>query len=157
MGRFLLVSLSLLVVALSLNGIGADHHCPSDWISLGRYCYKFIKERKTWEDAEESCMQLQNSSHLASIHSTVESFYTHRVISSRGVFFNDVWIGLNDPGKNRIWEWTDGSDFDYTSWRVREPGNADSGEYCVKLTRFSRFFSWKAANCESENFFICKM
>uniref|UniRef100_R4FJF4 LP-Bra-11 n=1 Tax=Brachyurophis roperi TaxID=1295043 RepID=R4FJF4_9SAUR len=157
MGRFLLVSLSLLVVALSLNGIGADHHCPSDWISLGKYCYKFIEERKTWEDAEESCVQLQNSSHLASIHSTAESLGLNTMIFKKRLISTKVWIGLNDPGKNRIWEWTDGSNFDYTSWGIFEPGNADRGEYCVQFTSSLWFSGWKADNCESENFFVCKM
>uniref|UniRef100_R4G300 LP-Hop-1 n=1 Tax=Hoplocephalus bungaroides TaxID=83403 RepID=R4G300_9SAUR len=156
MGRFLLVSLSLLVVTLSLNGIGADHHCPSDWISLGKFCYKVIREWKTWEDAEASCVQLQNSSHLASIHSLAESLYIQTAISRRLVF-TDVWIGLNDPGKNRTWEWTDGSDFDYTSWGIFEPGNTDREEYCAKLRSVSRHSRWEAAKCESKNRFICKM
>ncbi|XP_026579151.1 C-type lectin lectoxin-Lei1-like, partial [Pseudonaja textilis] len=133
MGRFLLVSLSLLVVTLSLNGIGADHHCPSDWTSLGEFCYKLIKEWKTWEDAEASCVQRQNSSHLASIHSPEESGDIQTVIF-RGLVFPNVWIGLNDPGKNRMWKWTDDSNVDYTSWERSEPGNADGGEYCVQLT-----------------------
>nr|ACC67942.1 C-type lectin mannose binding isoform 5 variant 1 [Oxyuranus microlepidotus] len=157
MGRSLLVSLSLLVGTLSLNGIGADHHCPSDWTSLGEFCYKAIRERKSWEDAEAACVQRQNSSHLASIHSLAESLYIQTVISNRLSFFTDVWIGLNDPGKNRIWEWTDGSNFDYTSWELLEPGNAGRGAYCVQLSSISRHFRWEAANCESENFFVCKM
>nr|ABP94118.1 venom C-type lectin mannose binding isoform 5 variant 2 [Notechis scutatus] len=156
MGRFLLVSLSLLVVALSLNGIGADHHCPSDWISLGTFCYRVIREWKSWEDAEASCVQLHNSSHLASIHSQVESRYIQTAIFRRLVI-TDVWIGLNDPGKNRTWEWTDGSDFDYTSWGIFEPGNTDREEYCAKLRSVSGHSSWEASKCESKNRFICKM
>nr|ABP94102.1 venom C-type lectin mannose binding isoform 5 variant 1 [Pseudechis australis] len=157
MGRFLLVSLSLLVVTLSLNGIGADNHCPSGWISLGKFCYRLFREWKTWEDAEASCVQRQNSSHLASIHSLEESFYIQTVITSKMVFFTDVWIGLNDPRKNRMWEWTDGTDYNYTSWRMLEPSNADRGKYCTKLTSFSRHYRWEAAECESKNFYVCKM
>nr|WVG99556.1 C-type lectin-like protein [Pseudonaja textilis] len=157
MGQFLLVSLSLLVVTLSLNGIGADHHCPSDWTSLGEFCYNAIRERKTWEDAEAACVQRQNSSHLASIHSLAESLYIQTVISNRLVFFTDVWIGLNDPGKNRTWKWSDDSNVDYTSWERSEPGNADGGEYCAQLTSISRHYRWEAAECESKKFFICKM
>nr|ACY68717.1 C-type lectin isoform 1 [Parasuta nigriceps] len=157
MGRFLLVSLSLLVVTLSLNGIGADHHCPSDWLSYGKFCYKVIREWKSWEDAEASCVQLHNSSHLASIHSPEESRNITQAISRSLVFLIDVWIGLNDPGENRTWEWTDGSDFGYTSWRIFEPGNADRGEYCAKLSSGLSYYRWEAANCEDKNFFICKM
>uniref|UniRef100_A0A8C5RJ98 C-type lectin domain-containing protein n=1 Tax=Laticauda laticaudata TaxID=8630 RepID=A0A8C5RJ98_LATLA len=157
MGRFLLVSLSLLVVIFSLNGIGADHHCPLDWLSFEKSCYKFIRQRKSWNEAERSCVQLQRNSHLASILSPAESFFISNVISRKLVPFTGVWIGLNDPKKNRTWKWTDGSNFGYTSWARKEPSSPVGGKFCVQLTTLSRYFRWKAVNCKSKNFFICKM
>uniref|UniRef100_R4G7F7 LP-Cac-4 n=1 Tax=Cacophis squamulosus TaxID=505434 RepID=R4G7F7_9SAUR len=155
MGRFLLVTLSLLVVTLSLNGIGADHHCPSGWSSFETFCYKFIREKKSWNDAEASCVQLQNSSRLVSIHSGAEALHLRTVMPIW--LFGDVWTGLNDPGKNRTWKWSDDSDYDYTSWGSSQPGNTDRAEFCVKMTRSILKLEWKATTCESNHYFICKM
>uniref|UniRef100_A0A646QBS2 C-type lectin n=1 Tax=Thelotornis mossambicanus TaxID=1328036 RepID=A0A646QBS2_9SAUR len=156
MGRFIFVTLGLLVVAFSLNGTGADHHCPSDWVSFQHFCYKLIEQRKTWADAETFCAQQQNGSHLASIQSRAESAYVARVASNK-VFLTNVWIGLSDPKKIGTWQWSDGSSLGYTSWERREPKNRDDQESCVELSRRSGYLGWKSVNCESERFFICKL
>uniref|UniRef100_U3FVH4 C-type lectin 1 n=1 Tax=Micrurus fulvius TaxID=8637 RepID=U3FVH4_MICFL len=157
MGQFLLVSLGLLLVAFSLNGIGADHHCPSDWYSFDKFCYKFIKQWKSWNDAEASCTRLQNSSHLASIHSQAEIFRVQKVIFMNTVLYDDVWIGLSDPWENGTWVWSDGSAYDYTSWVSEKPSAVDEEQHCVHLSSSSRYREWEAATCESNNYFICKM
>uniref|UniRef100_A0A098LYB4 C-type lectin n=1 Tax=Opheodrys aestivus TaxID=186591 RepID=A0A098LYB4_9SAUR len=155
MGRFIFVILSLLVVAFSLNGTGADHHCPLDWFSFEQFCYKLIKQWETWADAEMFCVQQQNGSHLASIQSWAESTSVAKVISTN-VLFSGVWIGLSDPEKKRTWEWSDGSTLGHTSWERREPNNVDD-KYCVELSKRSRYRKWKVANCESKHFFLCKL
>ncbi|KAG8138549.1 putative C-type lectin mannose binding isoform 5 variant 1 protein, partial [Naja naja] len=137
--------------------IGADHHCPSDWISIDKFCYKLNKQRKSWSDAEASCTQRQNSSHLVSIHSRAETFHVKRLIPSNQAPFTNVWIGLNDPQKNRNWRWSDGSTFNYTAWEPMEPNDLDDEKFCAQLSSSSRYLAWEAAECESENFFICKM
>ncbi|KAG8138562.1 putative Venom C-type lectin mannose binding isoform 1 variant 3 protein, partial [Naja naja] len=45
----------------------------------------------------------------------------------------DVWIGLNDADKNRVWVWTDRSSTDYLAWGPGEPNNQQKNEYCVEL------------------------
>uniref|UniRef100_R4G2V3 LP-Fur-2 n=1 Tax=Furina ornata TaxID=529697 RepID=R4G2V3_9SAUR len=156
MGRFVLVSLSLLLVTLSLNGIGADHHCPSDWYSYEAFCYKVVKEWKTWKDAEASCEQLQDKSHLASVHSLAETINIRKAIFGSSIRISDIWLGLSNSEGNRNWEWSDGSNFNYTAWELFEPDD-DEDENCVKLTSMSRYSKWKISKCESKNFFICKM
>uniref|UniRef100_A0A098LWY1 C-type lectin n=1 Tax=Pantherophis guttatus TaxID=94885 RepID=A0A098LWY1_PANGU len=155
MGRFIFVTLSLLVVAFSLNGTGADHPCPLDWFSFEHFCYKLIKQWKTWADAETFCVQQQNGSHLASIQSWAESAYVANVVSTN-VRLTSVWIGLSDPEKKGTWEWSDGSKLGYTSWARREPNDLDD-KYCVELSRRSRYLGWKVVDCESKRFFICKL
>uniref|UniRef100_A0A182C5Y9 C-type lectin n=1 Tax=Phalotris mertensi TaxID=1260334 RepID=A0A182C5Y9_9SAUR len=166
MGRFIFLTLSLLVVTVSLNGIGADHPCPTDWSPFEHFCYKFFKEQKTWDEAERFCVQEQNGSHLASIQSWAESAYVARLVlihvptsNNRLVSRKDscVYIGLNDPEKNGTWEWIDGSNFGYTSWETLQPNNRDDKQYCVVLTKRSKYLGWNNVNCESKRFFICKL
>nr|A7X401.1 RecName: Full=C-type lectin lectoxin-Lei1; Short=CTL; Flags: Precursor [Leioheterodon madagascariensis]ABU68499.1 Lectoxin-Lei1 [Leioheterodon madagascariensis] len=156
MRRFLFLSLGVLVVAFSLNGIGADHHCPWDWFSFDRFCYKVIKQRKNWQDAERFCGQLQNGSHLASIQSWAESKYVAMLLSNNA-FLDTVWIGLFEPEKNRSLEWSDGSGFCYTGWERRKRNNVDNKKYCVELSWMSDYLEWNNVKCESRNIFICKI
>ncbi|XP_032094206.1 C-type lectin lectoxin-Lei1-like [Thamnophis elegans] len=155
MGRFIFLSMGLLVVALSLSGAGADHHCPPSWSSFNEFCFKLFKQWETWNDAEMSCRQAQNSSHLASIHSWAESFHVGRLLS-RHFILNNVWIGLSDPQKNLTWEWSDGSEVSFTRWNS-DPNNLRNKGNCVQLSKFSGYRQWNAVNCGSRHFFICKI
>ncbi|XP_070611090.1 C-type lectin lectoxin-Lei1-like [Erythrolamprus reginae] len=138
MGRFFFLALGLLVVAFSLNGIGADHHCPMGWFSLKQFCYKFFKEAKTWQEAETFCVQQQKGSHLVSIQSWRESRYVAKLASIKLLLSLNgsmVWTGLYDEEKNGNWTWSDGSDFRYTAWQIWRPNNGDDKQFCVALDK----------------------
>ncbi|XP_032077959.1 C-type lectin BiL-like isoform X2 [Thamnophis elegans] len=98
MGRFIFLTFSLLVVALSVRG-AKGYQCPQDWLPGNGRCYKVFVERKTWTDAERFCRKLKPGCHLASIHSFADSFdladYLTDYLPPRG----PVWIGLWDPKK----------------------------------------------------------
>lgn len=32
-----------------------------------------------------------------------------------------------------MWEWSDGSKFDFSGWHKGEPNNAGSGEHCMEM------------------------
>ena len=45
-----------------------------------------------------------------------------------------IWIGLNDLTLQHSFDWTDGSEVDYTFWNAGEPNNyGDKGEDCVEM------------------------
>lgn len=44
-----------------------------------------------------------------------------------------VWIGLNDPGHNRLWQWSDNTPFNYSNWATGEPDNVQNIQFCVRL------------------------
>uniref|UniRef100_R4G2Q0 LP-Bra-16 n=1 Tax=Brachyurophis roperi TaxID=1295043 RepID=R4G2Q0_9SAUR len=155
MKRFILLSLGLLVVALSLRGTGASPQCPSEWSFFNGHCYKFFKTLKSWREAEMSCRQQEEGSHLTSIQSWAESDYVAKLIP-RDVFFVNVWIGLSDPEKRRIWKWSDGSKFLYRSWKRGEPNNFFWNEYCVELWNWPGYLRWNDQNCRFKRYFICK-
>ncbi|XP_058047349.1 C-type lectin lectoxin-Lio1-like [Ahaetulla prasina] len=156
MERFIFLSLSLLVVALSLSGkAGADPQCPFGWFFYNGQCYKVFRQRKSWHEAEMCCRQQEEGSHLASIHSWEESWFVARVVSQNVYLFN-VWIGLSDPEKQRTWVWSDGSSFRYRSWKRGEPNNLFWNEYCIELWSFSGYLRWNDQRCRSRRYFICK-
>uniref|UniRef100_A0A1W7RBC2 Cadam10_CTL-12 n=1 Tax=Crotalus adamanteus TaxID=8729 RepID=A0A1W7RBC2_CROAD len=155
MGRFIFVSFGLLVLFLSLSGTGADSDCPSGWSFFEQHCYRVFKQLKTWEAAERSCSQKAEGGHLASIQSLAESAYVAQLASNPPRLSN-VWIGLSGSRKGGNWQWTDGSPFDYQSWKRGQPNNFLSKKYCVALSLFSGYLRWKDQPCWFLRYFVCK-
>nr|ABP94110.1 venom C-type lectin mannose binding isoform 1 variant 2 [Tropidechis carinatus] len=155
MGRFLLVTLSLLVVAFSLNGANSCC-CPQDWLPRNGFCYKVFNDLKNWNDAEMFCRKFKPGCHLASIHSNADSAdlaeYASDYLKSDG----NVWIGLNDPRKQRTWVWSDRSPTNYYSWNRGEPNNSKNNEYCVHLWALSGYLKWNDTPCKALYSFICQ-
>uniref|UniRef100_M9T298 Lectin-Cyl-2 n=1 Tax=Cylindrophis ruffus TaxID=186578 RepID=M9T298_CYLRU len=157
---FASVTLSWLVMVLFLSGTEAQNKCPNDWLFYNNYCYKYFDKHLTWSDAEIYCRDQMMGAHLASIHDWAESFQLYKYLSNHAqvhLFIRDhVWIGLGDPQKRRIWRWSDGSSFNYTSWNQGEPNNLFYSEYCVELWANSRYIKWNDKNCKSWQSFLCK-
>jgi len=80
----------------------------------------------SWTEAVLYCEE--NSAMLASIHSEEENQYIG------GLIEKNTWIGLNDIEDEHVWEWVDGSPFDYSKWHVGEPNHStDTGDYAVEI------------------------
>nr|ABP94120.1 venom C-type lectin mannose binding isoform 2 [Demansia vestigiata]ABP94121.1 venom C-type lectin mannose binding isoform 1 [Demansia vestigiata] len=155
MGRFLLVTLSLLVVAFFLNGANSCC-CPRDWLPKNGFCYKVFNELKTWEDAEMFCRKHKPGCHLASIHDSEESADLAEYVSDYLRSGGNVWIGLSDPQKKRNWQWTDRSRNSYLTWKPGEPNNTGNNENCVELWSSSGYKNWNDGNCAATRAFLCK-
>ena len=102
--------------------------CPDGWEtytgdSSHIKCFKYCGDTQyaTW--AEDNC-QYQGG-HLASIHSAEEQNFIVQTFDPS----ERVWIGSVDPDNNGVWEWTDGSTFDFSYWRSNEPDGYPSGHH----------------------------
>ncbi|XP_070610687.1 C-type lectin lectoxin-Thr1-like [Erythrolamprus reginae] len=155
MGRFFFVTLGLLVVAFSLNGAN-NCCCPHDWLSMNGFCYKVFDDYKNWTDAEMFCRKYKPGCHLASIHSSEESDDLAEYVTDYHSSGGRVWIGLNDPKKQRTWEWTDRSRNSHLKWNPGEPNNSGNNEDCVELWDGSGYNNWNDENCVSERPFLCQ-
>ncbi|XP_032077964.1 C-type lectin mannose-binding isoform-like [Thamnophis elegans] len=155
MGQFLFVSLGLLVVALSRRGVKGSC-CPHDWLPMAGFCYKVFEEQKNWEDAETFCKNHKAGCHLASIHCKTESDDLAEYLNDYLRTKTHVWIGLHDPNKNRMWEWSDRSRPNYFTWNTGEPNNEGGNEYCVHLWAQSGFKNWNDIRCDIIFPFICQ-
>merc|ERR1719412_1695408 len=55
-----------------------------------------------------------------------------------------MWIGgMNPSGDNVNWEWTDGSAWDYQTWKPNEPNSM--GEQYVRMIKNNRNGKWADA------------
>ncbi|XP_070610690.1 C-type lectin mannose-binding isoform-like [Erythrolamprus reginae] len=155
MGRFILVSLGLVVVALSLSGVKGCC-CPDGWLPMNGFCYKVNDEPKTWNDAKMFCRKLKPGCNLASIHSEAGSGNLAQYVSDYITKKVDVWIGLSDLQKTGTWDWSDRSPLNYLSWDEGEPNNQKDNEYCVELLSETGYLKWNDAPCESSLPFLCQ-
>ena len=114
------------------------------------YCYKFSSESKDWNSAETVCVE--NSAHLASVHSDREVEFLNQIINST------IWIGLE--WKETTYQWSDRSAFDYTNWKSGEPNGAGD-ENCVAQfyspkTAYNRKWNDDRCNAYRGKSYVCK-
>ena len=75
----------------------------------------------SWSQAHLICQQ--NGGDLVSISDNAAN-------SMLGIIdVQDAWIGLYQDDDNALWQWTDGSNFDFQNWRSDQPSG--SGQHCV--------------------------
>ena len=97
----------------------------------------------SFEDAETLCVSM--GTHLVSIHSDDENAVAVSECS-------DCWIGLSavdDYGDE--FEWTDGSDWDYTNWNEIQSSNFTKRD-CVQMSSSG---IWNRTLCSEENRPLC--
>uniref|UniRef100_A0A194ARQ6 C-type lectin 1 n=1 Tax=Sistrurus tergeminus TaxID=8757 RepID=A0A194ARQ6_SISTE len=153
MGRFIFVSFGLLVVFLSLSGTGADFDCPSDWYAYDQYCYRVIKQLRTWDDAERFCSEQAKGGHLVSIESDGEAAFVAQLVAEN-IKQNkyDVWIGLRIQGEEKqcSTKWSDGSSVNYENLIKH------ATKKCFGLKKETGFRTWRNVHCTKQNLFMCK-
>ena len=79
--------------------------------------YVVHQERRTWEDAEESCAIA--GGHLPSIHSGEQLDHLGSIIPwdhLDDTVKQQVWLGGTDSWEEGVWRWTDGTPWNYTRW-----------------------------------------
>ena len=67
------------------------------------------------------------------------------------------WIGLQDPGKNGNWQWTDETKLDYQNW---DPDDFGESGFCGQLDDARGASNqWIKRPCEMSNccYFFCSM
>uniref|UniRef100_A0A914YIS4 C-type lectin domain-containing protein n=1 Tax=Panagrolaimus superbus TaxID=310955 RepID=A0A914YIS4_9BILA len=132
--------------------------CPDGTIpsmSDKSLCFLFVPKKLSFFIAENYCNQ-QNGGHLVSIHDAFDNALIREgaqqnfTDSTSGEF----WIGLDDLKSSEIWEWIDGSPFNFADWDKGEP-QIKEGYDCgaVKLEGGQ----WKTENCDNDKPFVCEI
>ncbi|XP_015224380.1 PREDICTED: ladderlectin-like [Cyprinodon variegatus] len=116
-------------VGASLRAANCDD-CPPGWSWYENRCFHFVKDEKSWADAESHCLSL--GGHLASFHSKNEYKFLIDLIYTAGRHKN-CWFGAHDAVKDGIWMWSDGSKFVSAPWAKNEPNNFGGDEGCMDI------------------------
>ncbi|XP_035999355.1 galactose-specific lectin nattectin [Fundulus heteroclitus] len=153
---------SVLVFTLLLCGFGlevnAEYPVPPDircsnfppgftWYN-GR-CFRFVKQQKDWYEAEKACNRF--GGHLASIRTQDEHEFINDLTLKETGSNTRAWVGGH---KGRVWTWSDGSPFTFSSWSPGEPNNAGGNENCMRIHLRSRDYV-DDANCDITLSFVC--
>ena len=113
--------------------------------SWGFTNHKLFAESKTWAEAEAYCQG--QGGHLASILTAKEQQEAR--ITSGGKY---VWIGGSDQEHEGVWQWTDGSAWGFTSWKVQH-GRRGNSKNCAVMLRGDK---WTDESCANSYPFICQ-
>merc|ERR1719300_877170 len=117
-------------------------------------CYKYFPTLKTPSAANDYCKTESEEGSLVSVHDDDTNYFL------RNSFTNErIWLGAFRAvvGKD-VWEWTDGSPWDYTNWAHNKPDGASYGENYVHLydggTSSSGF--WNDVKDSQQYSFVCQ-
>ncbi|KAM7392700.1 hypothetical protein PAMA_007697 [Pampus argenteus] len=122
-----------------------------DWYEFGDFCYKPFEDKKTWNDAQDTCRGL--GAELVSILSMTEQSWLESYLY---LATSDVWTGLNDMFEPGMFAWSDEHMVTFTYWAPGEPNNyAGFSEDCVEM--LYQTGRWNDVPCTELNTYICKM
>nr|QNH72458.1 toxin candidate TRINITY_DN21905_c3_g5_i1.p1 [Ceriantheomorphe brasiliensis] len=138
----LLVSLLLGLLLVSI----IESSCPGGWHSWKGKCYRAVKWRNTWFGARGHCKKMGGE--LVSIHSMAENNFVRGVLSK-----HSSWIGFYDIKHENHFEWSDGSQADFTHWFEDQPNNYNNGD-CTELGFVGN--TWNDASCDKLLSYTCK-
>ncbi|XP_055860395.1 C-type mannose receptor 2-like [Biomphalaria glabrata] len=133
--------------SLVIREAANDVQCPSGWIPNMDKCYKVILKGEDWHGARKYCESL--GANLPSIHSRLENDFLNRIAIEYGVY--EIWIGLHDSSQETVFEWTDGTSYNFQRWLAGEPNNYRASEDCVELY----YGSWNDDNCNYVRPYVC--
>ncbi|XP_071786543.1 macrophage mannose receptor 1-like [Asterias amurensis] len=132
--------------------------CPPGWLAFEDHCYLYVRDAKTFNEAETYCMSLSNpmrSGHLASVTNRQEqNFMLNYVNSVEGSGFWTCWIGFTDQQSEGLYTWTDGTSSLFTFWGQGEPNNNEGNQHCALLYLNG---AWDDTECNQRKSFMCKM
>ena len=68
-----------------------------------------------------------------------------------------VWIGARDHDVDGVWEWTDGSNFDFSYWMSGQPDGGSKYDYGVMDCLYSSSGEWSLLYFAYDHDYICQL
>ncbi|RWS22617.1 C-type mannose receptor 2-like protein [Leptotrombidium deliense] len=94
--------------------VSKSEECPENWFRFRNKCLK-ISENKTSDPDSEYCKRFNAS--LISIHSEDENMFISGIVSKDEKYY----LGASSVQNTTQFHWIDGSELNYTKWRVGNP------------------------------------
>ncbi|KAM3719272.1 Latrophilin-like protein [Dirofilaria immitis] len=132
--------------------------CYEDEIYFSGNCYKVVKDKKTWYEANKACETYGGS--LVAIENEFQQFFISDYLLSSlkaDILVQNVavWTAghmiLN--GSQQVYVWTRNkyaNEIDF--WQNGQPQMTDD---CIEIDSRSMFHEWILVNCSDKNYFIC--
>jgi len=86
------------------------------------HTYKFIPTKKSWNKAKLEAEKM--GGYLVCIHSDAEQNFISGLVTINGKVL-PTWIGLTDEEVEGDFKWVNGEKFEYKTWNIDQPDNAD--------------------------------
>jgi hypothetical protein len=102
----------------------------------GNSCYFKTPSQMTWDEANTTCLGL--GAELASVHSLEENTYLYILCGTE----SSCWHGFTDAAVEGKWEWSDGSNVEFTNWENGEPNNNFNEDYAAIEGETSQWNDW---------------
>nr|XP_043894397.1 galactose-specific lectin nattectin-like [Solea senegalensis] len=123
------------------------HRCPAGWTKLGRNCFFFSHQEKSWTQAESVCVS--RSGRLASYPDERTLTVLYNMTVRLTGHHMQVWLGGSFSDREGTWMWSDGSEFFVNEWSEHQP---DDHHQCLALGTNGRLH---AADCSLQQPFFC--
>jgi hypothetical protein len=114
-------------------------------VTVGRFCYKHIWEKRTWWEAEALCRE--RSAHLASVHSKAENRFIYTLTSGLS-----AWIGYTDLDQDTHYQWSDNTQDDFSNHAKNCTGRETEPD-CQPEERKQQWYDWEG---HDRGTFVCK-
>ncbi|XP_061179353.1 macrophage mannose receptor 1-like [Saccostrea echinata] len=125
--------------------------CTWPAYGYGSYCYRFVYQTKTWQDAQKVCVNAFQGT-LAAINDRFTEAFLSAYMSYQTDYF---WIGLSDTQTQGTYKWISGVPVTYSNWVATHTGNEIAS--CVALTSRHPKGLWQNLNCTDQHHFICQL
>jgi hypothetical protein len=118
-------------------------HAGGSLYSSNGHCYKLQSTTQNWQTAEQACVSLGSTAHLAKIDSAaLQTFILSNVVTS-----GQVWTGLTDRNLEGQLEWADGeiwSSYPAVTAAVTDCFHLDSAG------------TWQSSSCTATKNSVCE-
>ena len=106
-----------------------------------------VNRKSDWLEAKQSC-ELDKDSYLVTVNNDDEQRFL--VTMMAGLNLDQFWIGLNDREYEKLFQWVDHDDLEYSNWK-HTLGNS-LGINCVSSTKDG----WLYKKCSTKLDFVCE-
>jgi hypothetical protein len=134
-----------------------DSSLCGDWQQFkNEKCVKILGEEKvmSFNEAEKACLQTDYGSYLLTMHSKEEQQFISEFLFKTNKIVENVWLGLKKNNNN--FNWSDGSNLDFTNWLTGNPSNKSDHNCVQMLSESSHIGKWSDITCNKMNVAICQ-
>ena len=146
MKKFILTLILILLVQIRSNSQTYNHAIELG--DLNGYRYFISKEKFKFWDARNHIKSIDSALDLLSVHNEAENMFVYNKVGQKiGMSPQPpyYWLGGHDENQEGVWEWTDGSDWDYEQWTTDtteasygpEPNNLGGNENVLMVYYYS--------------------